>query len=406
MSKDILALIKQGQEAKTGTTSGSLIARREENTKAEINEITAQHFSVDKLTKHRILFISSTNQEGLNKLLYNIASFNFSRFMIKDFDLVINKLDSTQNSLSVTNFESYDEAVWYQNSISTDSLMTKLLTDLQVQKVIISEENYALIKTTYQLKDYLAFQLNPPVIKQPIQIAANIPLKKQEVVPAVKTSVTQPPVNELKTEKDLSAKHVDTPTKQTAENVPLKSSEKQIDKTVAKTEPSNVQPIVSDSLQKGGKVTVVNKKEDEKIKTTQAPVVIPKQDNVPLFKGLFGYRANEPHFIAIYIVSGKIDFEKIKTAINAYNSKNYSVMNLSVSLETFEKRQVIIIGSLTDALVAKSYLIRMVKEKSLFEGLKGASYRNLLGSQKNLNVLIQQNALNQYFEFMQEYYLK
>jgi len=406
MSKDILALIKQGQEAKTGTTSGSLIARREENTKAEINEITAQHFSVDKLTKHRILFISSTNQEGLNKLLYNIASFNFSRFMIKDFDLVINKLDSTQNSLSVTNFESYDEAVWYQNSISTDSLMTKLLTDLQVQKVIISEENYALIKTTYQLKDYLAFQLNPPVIKQPIQIAANIPLKKQEVVPAVKTSVTQPPVNELKTEKDLSAKHVDTPTKQTAENVPLKSSEKRIDKTVAKTEPSNVQPIVSDSLQKGGKVTVVNKKEDEKIKTTQAPVVIPKQDNVPLFKGLFGYRANEPHFIAIYIVSGKIDFEKIKTAINAYNSKNYSVMNLSVSLETFEKRQVIIIGSLTDALVAKSYLIRMVKEKSLFEGLKGASYRNLLGSQKNLNVLIQQNALNQYFEFMQEYYLK
>jgi len=280
------------------------------------------------------------------------------------------------------------------------------LTDLQVQKVIISEENYALIKTTYQLKDYLAFQLNPPVIKQPIQIAANIPLKKQEVVPAVKTSVTQPPVNELKTEKDLSAKHVDTPTKQTAENVPLKSSEKQIDKTVAKTEPSNVKPIVSDSLQKGGKVTVVNKKEDEKIKTTQAPVVIPKQDNVPLFKGLFGYRANEPHFIAIYIVSGKIDFEKIKTAINAYNSKNYSVMNLSVSLETFEKRQVIIIGSLTDALVAKSYLIRMVKEKSLFEGLKGASYRNLLGSQKNLNVLIQQNALNQYFEFMQEYYLK
>jgi len=188
--------------------------------------------------------------------------------------------------------------------------------------------------------------------------------------------------------------------------VPLKSSEKRIDKTVAKTEPSNVQPIVSDSLQKGGKVTVVNKKEDEKIKTTQAPVVIPKQDNVPLFKGLFGYRANEPHFIAIYIVSGKIDFEKIKTAINAYNSKNYSVMNLSVSLETFEKRQVIIIGSLTDALVAKSYLIRMVKEKSLFEGLKGASYRNLLGSQKNLNVLIQQNALNQYFEFMQEYYLK
>ena len=81
-------------------------------------------------------------------------------------------------------------------------------------------------------------------------------------------------------------------------------------------------------------------------------------------------------------------------------------MNLKVSLETVAKIQVIIIGSLTNAQLAKSYLLRLVKEKGIFDSLKGANYRNLLGSQKNLNVLMQQNALNQYFDFMQEYYLK
>jgi len=81
-------------------------------------------------------------------------------------------------------------------------------------------------------------------------------------------------------------------------------------------------------------------------------------------------------------------------------------MNLKVSLEKVNNQQIIIIGSLSDANVAKSYLLRMVKEKSLFEGLKNANYRNLLGSQKNLNTLMQQNALSVYFEFMQEYYLK
>jgi len=165
-------------------------------------------------------------------------------------------------------------------------------------------------------------------------------------------------------------------------------------------------PIIKEDAEKNVSEANRDTKPEENIKTIPAPVVKPKEDNVPLFKGLFGYRANEPHFIAIYILSGKIDFEKTKAAINAYNSKNYGVMNLNVSLETVDKRQVIIIGSLTDAFVAKSYLIRMVKEKSIFEGLKGASYRNLLGSQKNLNVLIQQNALSQYFEFMQQYYLK
>ena len=101
-----------------------------------------------------------------------------------------------------------------------------------------------------------------------------------------------------------------------------------------------------------------------------------------------------------------MDFEKTKSAFDAYNAQNYSVMNLKVTLETVDKLHVIIIGSLTDANVAKSYLLRMIKEKSLFEGLKNANYRNVLGTQKNLNTLMEQNDLSVYFEFMKEYYLK
>jgi len=48
--------------------------------------------------------------------------------------------------------------------------------------------------------------------------------------------------------------------------------------------------------------------------------------------------------------------------------------------------------------------MRIVKESSLFEGLKGANYRNLVGTQENLNTMLQQNALNVYFDFMKEYY--
>jgi len=437
MAKDILALMKQGQEAKTGTSSGSLIARRDENTKAEINEITTQQFSGDKLSKHRILFISGANKSDMNKLLYNIASFNFSRFMIKDFDLVINKMDSTQSALSVTNFESYDEAVWYENSIAGDSVLKKLMNDFQVQKVIISEENYALIKTAFTLKDYLAFQINPPVKKQTIQLAENKMTKKQEVKPVVNNNTSKgvpinankvetpkdkngsAPVNN-KTEDKALVKLNDQPLDKVIENPLDKAAVSLIDKPEEKPIEKKNDQVVENMVQLPNKTTNQGSpvktgndinanttiKQEEKIKTVAIPPIQPKQDDVPLFKGLFGYKSNDPHFIAIYILSGKIDFEKTKAAFNVYNSKNYGVMNLKVSLETTDKRQVIIIGSLADAQVAKSYLIRMVKEKSLFEGLKGSTYRNLLGSQKNLNVLIQQNALNQYFEFMQAYYLK
>ena len=415
MSKDILALLKQGREVKNGTSSGSLLARRDEITKLDINNENAKfQFSSERQSKHRLLLITPTNTENMNKLLYNVASFNFSRFMIKDFDLVINKLDTTHNVLSVTNFESFDETDWYAKSIDSDTVLTKMLTDFEVQKVIISEENFALMKTSFSLTDYLMFLSTQKEIKSveakpietklvvatkivmPKQVVAIKPDKKQEIVQSV-NNVKQKNDTLIATktvEKPL-VKQPKVPVEKLAEKPVEKSLEKPVDKAVEKVKPA--------------KALDATPKQETGVKTTlptTTTAVQPKQEDAPLFKNLFAYHANEPHYVAIYILSGTIDYEKTKKAIDAYNVQNYGIMNLKVSLEKVDNQQIIIIGSLSDANVAKSYLIRMVKEKSLFEGLKGASYRNLLGSQKNLNVLMQQNALSTYFEFMQEYYLK
>jgi len=373
MSKDILALMKQGQQAKAGTTGGSLIAKREQLTKTEIENIEKQKFTADKKSKHRLMLVSSTNTANSNKLLYTIASFNFSRFMIKDFDLVVNKLDSVQTALSVTNFESYDEADWYSRTLSTDPQLTQLLNDLNIRKIIISEANFALLRTGFSLNDYLVFANYSVEMKQP---------QKETVVT-------------LKSQKEISIPIVQNPVSTNKSLVDEKSGMRNV---VPKTE----------QVQNGINKPVLDSKEN-KVTTVQTPIVVePKTEEppVPLFKNLYGYRANEPHFIAIYIVSGTVDFEKVKTTFDNYNAKNYSIMNLKVSLETVGKKQVIIIGSLNDANIAKSYLLRIVKESGLFEGLKNANYRNLIGSKKNLNTLMQQNTLDVYFEFMKEYYLK
>ena len=393
MAKDILALIKQGMESKTGTSSGSLLSRRDESTKADINEISPQQFSSEKQTKHRLLLIGSLNKENINKLLYNIASFNFSRFMIKDFDLVISKLDSAKSVLSITNLESFDEANWYLNTLNSDVSLSKMMNDFQVQKVIISEENYSLIKTGFTLKDYFAFLAKPAAVIKNQQITAIKPTKKQEKSSNISKSVGN---NSLENT-------VNTKSEKTAEIAENKKTEKQTEAEPVKTgdkpaliAQNSVNPVKKDSTAKT----------EKQISTVQPAAVKPKEPEVPLFKGLYGYKADEPHFIAIYVVSGTIDFAKVKTAFDTYNSQNYALMNLKVSMETVDKLQVIIIGSLSNAQVAKSYLLRLVKEKGLFEGLKGSTYRNLIGSQKNLNTLIQKNALSDYFDFMKEYYLK
>ena len=371
MSKDILALMKQGQQAQTGTTGGSLIAKREQITKTEIENLDQRKFTADKKSKHRLMLVSSTNIANSNKLLYSIASFNFSRFMIKDFDLVVNKLDSVQSALSVTNLESYDEADWYSKTLNTDPLLVQLLSDLNIRKIVISEANFALLRTGSTLNDYLAFSNNSVEMKQPQKETTLVTAKSQE---QVAKAIVQKSVAIAITDKLLA------------------------DKAAPRTE----------QVQTEATKPVLDNKVNTPTSVTTPVVVQPKVEEppVPLFKNLYGYRANDAHFIAIYIVSGPVDFEKVNAAFDSYNAKNYSVLNLKVSLETVGKKQVIVVGSLNDANIAKSYLLRMVKESSLFEGLKNANYRNLLGSKKNLNTLMQQNTLDVYFEFMKEYYLK
>ncbi len=401
MAKDIMALIKQGKVAQTGTTGGSLLAKRqEEEIQTANNDTISRQFSSDKQTKHRVLFITSDSIQALYNLQYQIASYNFSRFMIKDFDLVINRIDSTQQALSVTNFESYNEAQWYLSSIESDSIISSLIRKFNIESVIISEDNFGLLRSTFKLNDYLAFLKNQ---KENPELIAQTSIKHK--------SVPVLPVKENKSSDqnqrfNSSASKTEKPISQAVNPEPIKNNTAKPSTPVIQTLTDKT-PTGNTTTNSTDKTETISANKPTVTIPKPAPAqVLPKEAEVPLFKGLYAYKENELHYIAIDVLSGKIDFDKIKASFDSYNTQNYSMLNLKTSLENINNQQVIIIGSFQDAKIAKSYLLRMVKQNSLFEGLKNADYRNLLGSQKNLNIAVQQNSLNTYFEFMQTYYLK
>jgi hypothetical protein len=385
MSKDILALMKQGNEAKTGTSHGSLLSRRDDAIKQEMTEVEERKFSADKTGKHRLMLVFNQNTEIQNKLLFNVAAFNFTRFMVKDFDLISTKLDSTSNVLSITNFESYDEVEWYLNTIATDETLSQLIQNSVQQKIIISEQNFGLMFSFLGLDAYKKFAdsgfktianetVKPAIAENKTTKVNTKQPAKADAKPASVTQNTVAIVDEKITEPKPGT---------SATTVPVTEKEKKPVAQVAESKPIT-QPI----------------------QQVPAPKQEPVVDNVPLFKNLFAYRANEAHYVAISVLNGNFDFDKMKATFEAFNAKNYGMLNLKIQKEAFGKQQIVIIGSFVDANQAKSYLFRIVKENSLYEQVKGTDYRNLLGSQRNLNVMMQQNAMDTYFEFMQEYYLK
>jgi len=80
-----------------------------------------------------------------------MARFNFSNFLVRNFDLNIEHL-SGANRMAISGLLNYDEARQYANQLYAADAMKVLLQ--QCRSVIISEHNLSLIGTRYSYKDY------------------------------------------------------------------------------------------------------------------------------------------------------------------------------------------------------------------------------------------------------------
>ncbi len=414
MSKDILALLKQGNIAQHGSTFGSLLTRRDQE-KLSPEELKEQSFSELKFTPHRMLFISHADDDAINKMQYNLAIFNFSRFMIKDFSFSLTLLEDGRRALSVHNLASYNEGIWYRNTLDTDIELNQMFEKLEVQQIIISEENFGKLRNVFTLDEYLAFEEEV--------LTKDVP---ESLLAAAEKPVEKP--------KETHVEIIDG----------TKLVEKKEDKKVVVSDSTDVDLALNDSViaDKAGdtlaqktdtavkpQTPAENKKQEEKTVTPQTPAREQQQqekrsepvsekssilDSTPvrekgveLYKNLFAITPNAPHYVAFYIPrGGKFDYEKVKQALDEFNASNYGTMNLKVTLEESGRENIIFVSTFADLNVAKSYFLRMLKEPAIIRATSGMNKRNLLVTRDNLNTMVQNNALDVYFEFMREYYLK
>lgn len=170
MSKDMLALMRQGRESQQGGSHGSILARREaELAETLTNDSVRLDFSPAKDGPHRLIFIATTSQEELFPLQFQLAVYNFSKFLIKDFEITIAPVESGLNGVSVYEFEDYAEAEWYLNAIAEDKAVMQQVDNLKVKPVIFSSYNYGLLRTGKKLNEYYLFVNSPleTIEKQP-----------------------------------------------------------------------------------------------------------------------------------------------------------------------------------------------------------------------------------------------
>ena len=158
MGKDMLALMGQGAESQQDSSTSSLQSRRTTSEESEQQLDTTLHFNPERSMPAMVLMIIPQDEKSLNDLLYEVALFNFTQFMIKDFDLKQRPMfTQEQSALQITGFISLDEAEWYKGLLDNNTDLNSKLQALGVQIICITEANNELLGNPFSVVDYLLF---------------------------------------------------------------------------------------------------------------------------------------------------------------------------------------------------------------------------------------------------------
>lgn len=146
MAKDMLAMMGQGMESQQGTSTSSLADKRGQVTEQlpDTTDNTLQWSEERDQPSIVLLRLPNTDEQALNDLLYEVALFNFSQFLIRDFDMQTMPILGEGSALRVSGFQNMDEAEWWIGLIQKNAEMQTILQSVTIQA--LAEVNLPLVK--------------------------------------------------------------------------------------------------------------------------------------------------------------------------------------------------------------------------------------------------------------------
>ncbi len=115
------------------------------------DSIAARTFTADR--NKEFLFILAYHPDSINEnqLLFEMARFNFTTFIVRNFDIEIEDLDGI-HLMMVSGFRFFDEAHQYASEVHKNAAVVKRMG--KARTIIVSRENYELLGKQMSFDDY------------------------------------------------------------------------------------------------------------------------------------------------------------------------------------------------------------------------------------------------------------
>lgn len=162
--------VRQGRTLQGGNFSMNDVWDRRTAVMADKDTTNAKGFSNERNTEFTFMFVYNPDSISENKLLFQLARFNFTNFVVRNFNIEIADAAGLHHMI-VTGFRSFDEARQYARVLyKNDAVMNVAKT---TRSVVISNENLPLLGTQYSYNDYDTFyteQFLPLTVDNPYML--------------------------------------------------------------------------------------------------------------------------------------------------------------------------------------------------------------------------------------------
>ena len=268
-------------------------------------------FSPERNTPFVFLFAYKPDSVNENQLLFEMAKFNFTTYLVRNFDLEIVDQDGL-HLMQITGFRNYDEAMVYAHNLLAQQQITRLLG--KSRTLVISTENLELLGKRFSYDEYAQYyskhfaplkKIDQSLLTEPTEITTDkepesssdeeINAELEEENGASTTTTTVVPVEEEKPASEVPATNV-IPVEEEKPELEVPATNVipvEEEKRVAETPTTNVIPVEEEKTEvKPSQTTIVPaeepqaaKKEETPIMQTETPVksqVVPeKQQTTP-----------------------------------------------------------------------------------------------------------------------------
>jgi outer membrane protein assembly factor BamD (BamD/ComL family) len=384
-----LALLADGRMPVKGTPYQSILAQRQpvqpeaEAGQEEAAEPDMTGYLYDEQEAHSLLVLADADASDVNRLVYNLADFNFSRFLLDDYAIEKQKLPDFTPLALVKGFKNKLEAMDYFYAVREYPTLFVPSGLAPAQFYVISDSNLAFFLSSGQVESYVAFfkafYLAP--VKQD-----DIPeeLRKKESVVDSALKATEKAVNESPLQRPETVDSIQSlpvVATQTEESQRLQNREK---------EPSVMPEVIVPDSSASVTTLVDSLNEDEPAPGIGQEVISPWIGNW-----------SEQPFVMVVLKKSRMDYRKVENIFRNFTMNSFNG-ELKVEMDDFtDGYKHISITGFENFEEANNYLNEVNQNPVLLRDIQRREHYVWIMTPKNQSTLLQNGDLKGYEQFFQ-----